>query len=90
MTTLQKQQTLGSYDKNIYCVYQFAFFWYIFHDCSVYSFATIILQNISEYIDLNDDVRKWRVIMYYILCNSISLFFISVFYEFITGINKKT
>ena len=35
--------TQGNYNKNVYCVYQFAFIWcFIFHHCSFNSFATAI------------------------------------------------
>ena len=58
---MRKQQTQRSYNKNVYCVNQFAFIWYVFHDCSFYSFAKIIFAKIWKYIDLNGDVTRWRI-----------------------------
>ena len=63
MTIIRKQQTTGSYNKNVYCVYQFACVLYFFYHCSFNHFETIILQEIWEYIDLNGDVTRWQMIM---------------------------
>ena len=42
ITTIRKQQNPRSFNKNVYCVDQFAFIWYFFQNCSFYSFWTII------------------------------------------------
>ena len=63
MTTILKQHTPGSYNKNVYCVNQFAFIWYFFHNCSFNNFGTIIFEKIWKNIDLNGDVTRWRKIL---------------------------
>ena len=62
MTTMRKQKTPGSYSKYVYCVNQFAFSWYFFHDCSFYSFVTIIFAKIWNYANLNGDVKSRRIL----------------------------
>ena len=64
MTAIRNQQTQGNYNKNVYCVYQFAFILVLFFFIIVASIVVrqLFLQEIWKYIDLNGGVTRWQII----------------------------
>ena len=62
MTAIRNQQTQGNYNKNVYCVYQFAFIWCFFIIVASIVLRQLFSQEILKYIDLNGDVTRWQII----------------------------
>ena len=64
MTAIRNKQTQGNYNKNVYCVYQFAFVCFVFLFIIVASIVVrqLFLQEIWKYIDLNGGVTRWQII----------------------------
>ena len=61
MTAIGNQQTQGNYNKNVYCVYQFAFCAFFIIVASIVVLQ-LFLQKIWKYIDLNGGVTRWQII----------------------------
>ena len=65
MTAIRNQQPQGNYNKNVYCVYQFAFIWcFFFIIVASIIVKQLFLQDIRKYDDLNGGVTRWQIITF--------------------------